>query len=368
MRASLFRPDPELDEAGLAQAKRGLVVPKLPRSLGGENDELATAPPPVRAVTSLEEEVRVAAMRAATEFAHRKMPRHRVQSSRQPRGSAKSKATLPMPQQQEQQQQALPQAAGPPAADPATGGAAAPPPPDACDAGPSAATCSPAAAAAPAPADGAASRAGRALTRLVLPTAPLGALGSTLVVAAPPSGPGGAEAPPAPPGSDEPAAGPGGADCSSAGAADAAGGGGQAGDGGGAAAGAQLAAERQTEYARQRPRREGAGGRLAGGSLLASTSESTALLRPCSFVGQPGSGAPLAQPFAMRMHAHVSAVAGGCVRALVAARRGAPAWSLCARLAWWWWLARCVAAGAGGDGLPRAPERQRGDWAAGRRV
>lgn len=68
----------------------------------------------------------------------------------------------------------------------------------------------------------------------------------------------------------------------------------------------------QTEYARNRPRRELAGQR----AQMGNTSESLQLVKPQAFMGLPGSGAPLAQPFtvdmsswallAMDFHAHLS--------------------------------------------------------------
>lgn len=78
------------------------------------------------------------------------------------------------------------------------------------------------------------------------------------------------------------------------------------------AAAAQVAAG-PTEYARNRPRRAPAGGR----ARLGETTESLELTLPRAFVGAPGTGAPLAQPFSvtlaaeallvMDFHAHLSA-------------------------------------------------------------
>eukprot|EP00877_Chromochloris_zofingiensis_P009007 jgi/Chrzof1/435/Cz01g15230.t1 len=83
------------------------------------------------------------------------------------------------------------------------------------------------------------------------------------------------------------------------------------------------AAPVQTEYARNRPRRETAGQRLT----LGTTTESLELVKCSEFVGPPGSGAPLSQPFAvdvatevmiaMEFHAHLSSceiigLLGGC--------------------------------------------------------
>lgn len=59
-----------------------------------------------------------------------------------------------------------------------------------------------------------------------------------------------------------------------------------------------------TEYAKNRPRRET--GR--GGMALGHTTESLELVKCCDFVGPPGSGAPLAQPFQVEVDAQVSDV------------------------------------------------------------
>lgn len=73
-----------------------------------------------------------------------------------------------------------------------------------------------------------------------------------------------------------------------------------------------VAAER-TEYSMARPRREASAGR---GNGMGATSESLRLLRPRDFMGTPGSGALLSQPFSlevsprasvtMEFHAHLS--------------------------------------------------------------
>ncbi|GLI69161.1 hypothetical protein VaNZ11_013729, partial [Volvox africanus] len=73
-----------------------------------------------------------------------------------------------------------------------------------------------------------------------------------------------------------------------------------------------VAAPLQTEYARNRPRRELAGQR----AQMGVTSESLQLLKPQEFMGPPGSGAPRSQPYtvdmstwallAMDFHAHLS--------------------------------------------------------------
>ncbi len=54
----------------------------------------------------------------------------------------------------------------------------------------------------------------------------------------------------------------------------------------------------QTEYARNRPRREMAGQRLA---MLGDTSESLDMIKCCDFVGPAGSGIALAQPFSVQV-------------------------------------------------------------------
>lgn len=56
-----------------------------------------------------------------------------------------------------------------------------------------------------------------------------------------------------------------------------------------------------TEYVKNRPRRET--GRTA--MALGHTSESLELVKCCEFVGPPGSGAPLAQPFQVEVDAQV---------------------------------------------------------------
>mmetsp|Transcript_8971 Transcript_8971/g.19194 ORF Transcript_8971/g.19194 Transcript_8971/m.19194 type:complete len:703 (-) Transcript_8971:278-2386(-) len=68
----------------------------------------------------------------------------------------------------------------------------------------------------------------------------------------------------------------------------------------------------RTEYAQNRPKRELAGQRVA----LGETSESTQLIKMSEFIGHPASGAPLAQPFHVKVaaqalllgdfHAHMS--------------------------------------------------------------
>ncbi|GIL42678.1 hypothetical protein Vafri_612, partial [Volvox africanus] len=73
-----------------------------------------------------------------------------------------------------------------------------------------------------------------------------------------------------------------------------------------------VAAPVQTEYARNRPRRELAGQR----AQMGVTSESLQLVKPQEFMGPPGSGAPRSQPYtvdistwallAMDFHAHLS--------------------------------------------------------------
>ncbi|KAL0041515.1 hypothetical protein WJX79_005896 [Trebouxia sp. C0005] len=59
-----------------------------------------------------------------------------------------------------------------------------------------------------------------------------------------------------------------------------------------------------TEYAKNRPRRET--GRA--GMSLGHTTESLELVKCCDFVGPPGSGAPLAQPFQVEVEAQVHLV------------------------------------------------------------
>ena len=94
----------------------------------------------------------------------------------------------------------------------------------------------------------------------------------------------------------------------------------------------------QTEYARNRPRRELAGQR----ATMGETSESLQLVKPQEFTGQPGSGSPLAQPYtvdmsswallAMDFHAHLSnfevGMGGGRVggRRVGRGGRGGGAW------------------------------------------
>lgn len=73
-----------------------------------------------------------------------------------------------------------------------------------------------------------------------------------------------------------------------------------------AAAGAQSPPDiapppEPTEYAKNRPRRET--GRA--GMSLGHTTESLELVKCCDFVGPPGSGAPLAQPFQVEVEAQV---------------------------------------------------------------
>jgi len=65
-----------------------------------------------------------------------------------------------------------------------------------------------------------------------------------------------------------------------------------------------------TEYARSRPRREGAGGRLA---QLGSTSESLELVAPLEFTGTPGSGVVGAQPYVVEVDLKVREQGGGCM-------------------------------------------------------
>jgi hypothetical protein len=57
----------------------------------------------------------------------------------------------------------------------------------------------------------------------------------------------------------------------------------------------------QTEYARNRPRREVVMQKV----MLGHTSESLDLVKCCEYVGPPGSGAPLAQPFAVEVTSQV---------------------------------------------------------------
>ena len=59
----------------------------------------------------------------------------------------------------------------------------------------------------------------------------------------------------------------------------------------------------QTDYAKNRPRRELPGPR----NTLGVTTESLELCRLHEFVGAPGSGAPLAQPFSVFVAAEVRA-------------------------------------------------------------
>ena len=61
-----------------------------------------------------------------------------------------------------------------------------------------------------------------------------------------------------------------------------------------------------TEYVKNRPRRET--GRAA--MALGHTSESLELVKCCDFVGPPGSGAPLAQPFQVEVDAQVHCCLG----------------------------------------------------------
>jgi hypothetical protein len=61
-----------------------------------------------------------------------------------------------------------------------------------------------------------------------------------------------------------------------------------------------------TEYARSRPRREGAGQRA---TQLGSTSESLELVPPVEFLGPVGSGVAGAQPYAVEVDLQVG---GGC--------------------------------------------------------
>lgn len=60
----------------------------------------------------------------------------------------------------------------------------------------------------------------------------------------------------------------------------------------------------QTDYAKNRPRRELPGPR----NTLGVTTESLELCRLHEFVGAPGSGAPLAQPFSVFVAAEVRAL------------------------------------------------------------
>ncbi|KAK9816984.1 hypothetical protein WJX72_007805 [[Myrmecia] bisecta] len=64
---------------------------------------------------------------------------------------------------------------------------------------------------------------------------------------------------------------------------------------------AELACPEPTEYAKNRPRREAAGPR----NTLGHTTESLELCRLVDYVGPPGSGAPLAQPFSVEVSAQV---------------------------------------------------------------
>lgn len=56
-----------------------------------------------------------------------------------------------------------------------------------------------------------------------------------------------------------------------------------------------------TEYARNRPRRDVQGPK----AMLGHTTESLELVKCLDFVGPPGCGAPLAQPFQVNVHAQV---------------------------------------------------------------
>jgi hypothetical protein len=57
-----------------------------------------------------------------------------------------------------------------------------------------------------------------------------------------------------------------------------------------------------TEYARNRPRRDVQGQK----AMLGHTTESLELVKCMDFVGPPGSGAPLAQPFQVHVEAQVT--------------------------------------------------------------
>lgn len=63
-----------------------------------------------------------------------------------------------------------------------------------------------------------------------------------------------------------------------------------------------------TEYAKNRPRRDTNRAAMA----LGHTTESLELVKCCDFVGPPGSGAPLAQPFRIEVDAQVSSAMACC--------------------------------------------------------
>ncbi len=65
----------------------------------------------------------------------------------------------------------------------------------------------------------------------------------------------------------------------------------------------------QTDYAKNRPRRELPGPR----NVLGVTTESLELCRLHEFVGAPGSGAPLAQPFGVHVAAEVCSLMCGLI-------------------------------------------------------
>ncbi len=63
-----------------------------------------------------------------------------------------------------------------------------------------------------------------------------------------------------------------------------------------------------TEYARNRPRRDVQGQK----AMLGHTTESLELVKCMDFVGPPGSGAPLAQPFQVHVQAQVMHACSPC--------------------------------------------------------
>lgn len=65
-----------------------------------------------------------------------------------------------------------------------------------------------------------------------------------------------------------------------------------------------------TEYVRNRPRREVQGLK----NMLGHTSESLELMKCMDFVGPPGSGAPLAQPFQVHVQPQVATSASNLPR------------------------------------------------------
>lgn len=77
-----------------------------------------------------------------------------------------------------------------------------------------------------------------------------------------------------------------------------------------ASAPAAERAPQRTDYALARPRRQLGRQRLA----LAATTESSLLVQPLEFIGQPGSGAPLAQPFQLTIQAQVRRGTASCVQ------------------------------------------------------